>query len=220
MHKNYLILMKLSLCFYSLFSQVTAYCETPPPSGCFDFSAPVKKPLRDTMPPLNVTDTSESGHLQAPQKGIWGSARGKVGYSIQYVYNQLLDHYTIKDPKRVKLKVYPQEKEGVQDFHVVMVTAITPIMDIHWEENWSYVISEGNEKAPKTIVISYQKTGGTQYIPHLCGSIVLKALSANSTDVYLYEEVNALGKRSPEATVQGHFGTLATLRKQKATAHQ
>src|SRR5690348_2712088 len=100
MNKNYPILLKASLCFCSLFLAVDAFCEAPPPTACFDFNAPVKKPLRDTMPPFANQDTSESGRLSSPKKGIWGSARGKVGYSIQSIYNQLLDHYTIKDPKR------------------------------------------------------------------------------------------------------------------------
>jgi hypothetical protein len=50
-------------------------------------------------------------------------------------------------------------------------------------------------------------------MPHLCGSILLTAINSNTTDVYLYEEIDALGKRSPKDTVEGHLGTLATLRK-------
>jgi hypothetical protein len=186
--------------------------EPPPASHCFNFDTLIKEPLRKA-PELNPKkDATASGKLPAPKGGFWGLARGIVNKPIGKLYEQLLDHYTIKSPEKVKLKVYPQDRDGYQDFHLVMVSAHTPIMDIKWEEDWGYVIKEGTKQEPKSIVISYQKTAGTKFIPHLCGSIVLNSKGPNSTDVYLYEEIDALGKRSHQETVSGHVGTLNTLR--------
>ncbi|MEO5970320.1 MAG: hypothetical protein ABIQ95_10375 [Bdellovibrionia bacterium] len=182
---------------------------------CFDFNVPVKAPLKTyNFGKSTNKDTTESGKLPDSKGGIWGSALGKVELPIQSIYQLLLDHYTIKNPEKVKLKVYPQERNGYQDFHVLMVTASAVVFKVNWEEEWAYKIIDGTSANPKKVVISYQKTTGTDYIPHLCGSIVLNSLGPKLTEVYLYEEVNALGKRSPQDTVKGHIGTLNTLRQQ------
>jgi hypothetical protein len=179
-------------------------------TACFDFDKKVTAPLRAPLPAKQGKDTSESG--KTPGKGIWGAMRGEVNRPIQALYHQLLDHYTIKDPARIKLKVYDQERAGYSDFHVVMITLNLPMTTLNWEENWGYATTEGTDADPKRIVISYQKTTGSSFLPHLCGSIVLSATSKDSTDVYLYEEIDALGKRSPDETVKGHRGTFRTLR--------
>jgi hypothetical protein len=193
--------------------------ETSKDPLCFDFSVPVKTPLKAYKgTKAKNKDVTDSGKFTYSGGGIWGSALGKVDLPIQNIYQLLLDHYTIKDPGKVRLKVYPQERPGFQDFHVVMVTVPTPIFNVNWEEEWAYTIPEGTSTSPKKVVVSYQKTTGTRYVPHLCGSIVLNSLGPQSTEVYLYEEINALGKRSPGDTVKGHIGTLETLRRQIASA--
>jgi len=185
----------------------TAIAQT----DCFNFSQDVNDPLH---PPITIkakADATASG--DAGERGYWGAARGVVDKPIQKIYAKLLDHYTIKDPAHSKLHVYEQPNPKFQDFHLVMVTVETPMMDVSWEEQWAYKVLNGTKQDPKKVLISYQKTDGTKFVPHLCGSIVLEQLSATKTDVYLYEEINALGKRSSKDTVKGHLGTLATLRK-------
>lgn len=180
---------------------------------CFNFDTRVTSPLRTPSQSFSKKDDfSASGNLPKEKGGIWGSLGGRVERPIQDLYTQLLDHYTIKDEKKVRLNVYEQERAGYSDFHVVMVKAITPLVDVKWEENWAYLVKEGTRENPKEVVISYQKTTGSKFIPHLCGSIVLKAVTPKQTDVYFYEEVNAFGKRSAQDTVLGHKGTLANLR--------
>ena len=180
-------------------------------STCFDFSQPIKSPLMAPIPMKLKADARASG--TTPSKSVWGAARGIVNKPIQLVYTELLDHYTVKDRNRVKLRVYEQPMAGFQNHDVVMVSLDTPVSKVEWEEEWGYVLKDGTAEAPKDIVISYQKSNGTAFMPHMCGSIEIKSIDANSTDVFLYEEINALGKRSGDETVKGHIGTLATLRK-------
>lgn len=188
------------------------------PAACFDFEAasPISQPLRPPIPLKGRKDATASGTLQG--KGVWGAARGVVNFPIQVVYKQLLDHYTIKDRSRVKLHVYEQEHSGYMAFHLVMVELKpAPMITLNWEEDWGYNLASGTPGDPKKIVISYQKTTGTSFIPHLCGSIVLEARPDGATDIALYEEIEATGKRSSEDTAKGHLGTLATLRKIAST---
>jgi hypothetical protein len=206
------------LCLLMLLNiQIASAAETSVANGlCFDFNSPVKVPLGKSTEFNPKKDFTKSGKFSSPKTGIWGLVQGEVNRPIEKIYEQLLDHFTVKDSKRVKLRVYPQERSGFQDFHLVMVTLPTPLMDVKWEEEWGYVITDGTEANPKTVVISYQKSNGTKYVPRLCGSIVLKFTSPTSTNVYLYEEIDSLGKRSHKDTVQGHLGTLKVLRQGKS----
>lgn len=180
---------------------------------CFDFNHPITSALKDPIPlKKNKKDALASG-ANKEKDFYWGGVRGMVDKPLAQIYTQLLDHFTIKDRSRVKLRIYDQPREGFDKYHLVMVSLETMLATVDWEEQWGYTITEGTPAAPKALLISYQKSDGSKYIPHMCGSIVLKEASANSTDVFLYEEINALGKRSPEDTVKGHIGTLAALRK-------
>jgi hypothetical protein len=202
----------LKIAFLALTAMLTApSVDAAQTAKCFDFKTLVKEPLREPIATLSPKDSTAAGKIEG--KGVWGAARGRVNASIQDVYQRLLDHYTIKDPTRVKLRVYKRTRPNYMDFHMVMVELKpAPMITLDWEEDWGYFLADGTPEAPKKIVISYQKTDGTDYIPHLCGSIVLKAVTPGATDVSLYEEIEALGKRSGNDTAKGHLGTLATLR--------
>jgi hypothetical protein len=211
---NFLFICSLFL-WLNGFLNSSARAESAASPTCFNFNQVVTNPLRAKPYFKSLSkDLTESGKMPTSDGGIWGLAVGKADFSVQSLYQKLLDHYSIKNPDKVKLKIYPQERQGYQDFHLVMVTVNTPIIKVNWEEEWAYAITEGTSTQPKKVVISYQKTNGSHFVPHLCGSIVLSSLGPNTTEVYLYEEVNALGKRSPEETVKGHLGTLDTLRRQ------
>lgn len=95
---------------------------------CFDMNQPIKTPLKSPISAKAGRDASDSGAFG--KKGVWGAARGSVKQPIQEVFQKLLDHYTIKDPEKVKLKVYDQEQNGFMAFHVVMVEAHPLPMEI------------------------------------------------------------------------------------------
>lgn len=123
---------------------------------CFDFSKAITDPLR---PPLQgnaqTRDLSASGNTSSG--AAWGAVRAQVHLSAKEVYDLLLDHYLVKDPKKVKLRIYEQEWKGFSDFHVVMVQVLNPLISIAWEENWAYLIAQGTREDPERVVISYQK---------------------------------------------------------------
>jgi hypothetical protein len=168
-------------------------------------------------------------HNTSETPGVWGATSGVVDLPIQTVYEELLNHYLIKNQKKVKLRVYPQERPGFQDFHLVMVSTPAPDSEqgsknshsstvhnpeIHWEEEWRYILTDGTGAAPRKYLITYEKTSGSSWVPHLCGSMVLTALGRYRTNVDLYEEVVALlSGHSTLETIQNPLGfTLTALR--------
>jgi hypothetical protein len=179
---------------------------------------PGKTPLGDSTggtaiaSPLTADGTA-SGALEAVSDGLWGAAWGSVSAPLQALYSLLLDPKTIKDPEKVRFQFQALKKPPYLDFHVVDLSVSAILFRVEWQEEWAYALTAGTPQAPQGVTISYQKASGTRYLRHLCGSIVLTALTPELTDVYLYEEISAFGKRSSEDTVQGHLGTLQTLRK-------
>ncbi len=190
-------------------------------SACFDFSKKVADPLR-TAPAWKSDrreDVSGRGKVTRHEPGkpksgyVWGQARGVVRKPIRELLNLLLDHNTTKSSKIREINFSKSSDENYFARHVITfeVTALI-FFSAEWTEEWGYAITRGSGMAPERVVISYQKTAGTSHIEHLCGSIVLEMIDANTTDVYAYEEVNA-NQRNDEDTESGLVGTLLTLRK-------
>lgn len=178
---------------------------------CFDWEKGVPAPLKAPVAYNGKKEISKAG---TDKKGfVWGYARGKVAKPISTLYPMLLDHFTVKDPKKVKLRVYDQPKAGYLNFHLVMVTVLNVPLSVEWEENWAYSLLEGTAEKPKKILIQNQKEVGSNFLKHLCGTIILEALTDKETDVFIYEELDAVGKRTEADTKAGHLGTLNTLRK-------
>lgn len=178
-------------------------------SGCFDFNKQITQPLREPLSLSKTGDATENGQ----KNGIdWGAARGIVKKPILEVYKKLLDHRTVKDMGRTRLLTKQIKRPGYLDFHRVDVTVrVFGPITVSWVEEWGYHLAEGTPELPTKIVISYQKVEGTSYIQHQCGSFVLKAQDAKSTDVFLYEQVKA-SHRDAEDTVKMVVGILRTIR--------
>ncbi|MBL7714398.1 MAG: hypothetical protein JNL01_02955 [Bdellovibrionales bacterium] len=185
-------------------------------AGCFDWNKGVAKPLKaavDYPAKAKGKDFSKAGTDKA-KNFVWGYARGKVKKPILKVYEALLDPFSVKDPEKVKVNVYPQEQSGYKDFQLRMVSVKKVPIPVSWEEEWAAAITEGTPEAPKVILIQNQRSSApNKFLRHFCGTLILTADSANQTDVFVYEELDAIGRRSEADTEKGHLGTLATLRK-------
>jgi hypothetical protein len=184
-----------------------------PPRPCFDFSAKIVDPLRPPLPMIPDRDNSAYGTYR---NGIdWAASRALVEMPIAALYAKLLDHRNMKDMKKTTLSTTVLERSGYLEFHhvdvVVLLRALFLKMKIAWAEEWGYSLVEGTREAPRKIVVSYQKLGGTRYLKHQCGSYVLQAHDEATTDVSLYDEVVA-DRRSAEDTRNMQAGILRNIR--------
>ncbi len=182
---------------------------------CFDFNRhkPYVTPLKPPIALLPDKDNSESGEF--PDKVGWGSARGVVAKSISELYEKLLDHYTWKPADKHKLQVTPVVKPGYLEFHDLKVN-LRPFafISIDWEEQWAYALAGGTVTKPQKIVISYQKSGGSDKIEKMCGSVTLTKISPKETDIAFYQELKA-SHQDKDDIVKDELGTLETLRGKK-----
>lgn len=202
--------MKVALFYLSISGFTLASSNVGAATLCFDFNGKVTKPIPEPIGRLESKDATRSGEF--PSERVWGAARGTVAKPIKDVFKKLLDPNTVKNPETQKLEIEVIERPHFYAFRRVKVT-INPFLffTASWTEEWAYDIREGGFENPKSVLILYQKTEGTSHIGHLCGSIWLREINENATDVSLYEEVNAT-RRSAEDTVNGHMGTLRALR--------
>lgn len=186
-----------------------------PPRPCFDFAVKVVEPLRPPLPMIAGRDNSAYGTYR---NGIdWAALRALVDMPIAALYAKLLDHRNLKDMKKTTLSTTVLERPGYLEFHhvdiVVFLRALFFKMRIAWKEEWGYSLAEGTREAPRKIVVSYQKLGGTRHLKHQCGSYVLQAHDEATADLSLYDEVVA-DRRSAEDTRNMQAGILRNIRGQ------
>lgn len=165
-------------------------------------AAPAKYTAKDNPADFG-TDSKEND---------WGQTSGIVDKPIGELYKKLQDPKTIRNSDNTKVDLSSSEpKDFLKLIHQKIVIKPVFFMTVDWQEDWAFSLKEGTKEKPTAILISYQKTEGTSHIKHLCGNILLQALSPTTTGVYLYEEVQA-DRRSAEDVAKGISGTLRTLR--------
>ena len=179
--------------------------------NCFDLTKPSVALIKPAPTKFDsASDPAASG--TDAKENDWGSISGVVNKPILDLYQKLLDPKTIRNGDTTKVEV---ENVETKDFlkKIIQKIVIKPVffITIEWREEWGYGLKEGTPDKPQSIVISYQKLDGTSHVKHLCGNILLQALSPTTTGAYLYEEVQA-DRRSSTDVLNGITGTLRTLR--------
>lgn len=198
-------MLLLSLGF-SLFSSL-AFADKPS-KPCFDFETKIATPLKAA--PTNFKE-DQSNSKEGEQTDS-ASVSGTVQKPILELYQKLLDPKTIRNGNNTKIELKPVEsKNYLKRFTQSIKVNPTFFLTLRWDEEWGFALKEGTADAPKSIVISYEKTSGTSHIAHLCGNIVLQSLSPTSTGVFLYQETKA-DRRNAEDLLKDISGTLRTLR--------
>jgi hypothetical protein len=184
-----------------------------PRRPCFDFTEKIDEPLQPPIPMIAGQDNSAYGKY--PNGVDWASGRALLAMPIGTLYAKLLDHRNLKDMKKTTIATTVLERAGYLQFHhvdiVVSLRALFLRLKVAWTEEWGYSLVEGTRDAPRKIVASYQKLGGTRHLKHQCGSYVLQAVDDATTDLSLYEEVVA-DRRSAEDTRDMQAGILRNLR--------
>jgi len=203
---------------------VTSAGTAPPfePSGpCHDFRQSIVAPL---VPPLPLVMGQDAHAFGTYASGVdWASGRVVLDMPIEAAYTALLDHRNVKDMARTTLATTALDRPGYLAFHlvdvVVTVRALFVKVRVAWTEAWGFALAEGTAQAPRRIVASYQKVAGTSHIRRECGSYVLQALEPGTTDLAMYEEVQA-DHRTARDTSNMHRGIVANLRQSARQARE
>jgi hypothetical protein len=177
---------------------------------CFDFNTKVVTALRPPPASASAGDVVEAGERAGDI--IWTKVRGQIAKAPTRVLALLLNHETMRNPKIDAMTVKKLVSSQYLARHSVSYEVRPfPLVKVRWTEEWGYAVAEGTDQAPTAWVISYEKTEGTSYIEHFCGSIVLRRLSDTLTDMYRYEE-SKITRHGQSDQTKGLKGLLAKLR--------
>ncbi|HET6347015.1 MAG TPA: hypothetical protein VFH51_18915, partial [Myxococcota bacterium] len=177
-------------------------------------------PPEPLAPVLGVSDASTRA-VRAEAAGDfatgihWAAVQGRVSRSVPELVRDLETQDARKSDRDNNMTLTPVPDPTFlarQEVHFSFKPL--PLVEVEWTETWAYAVTRGTVDQPETVVVAYEKTRGTSYIPHLCGSVFLQARGPHSTEVTWYEEVKAT-RRSAADTLNG---IRATLRKLHATA--
>ena len=184
--------------------------------NCFNFGHKITQTLRAPVSDLGAVDHVLSGEFSDPEHEgqHWAAVRGRVPAPISDVFAFIVNPETTRgrqvDEMEVK-KFATTDPLYLQHYDIHSVVKPFFFLTIEWDMEWGVSLVGGTVGDPKSILASYEKVRGTSHIPHLCGDILITSVDPKSTDVYLYEEVQATG-RSEKDTTNGLLGTLKTLR--------
>lgn len=181
-------------------------------AACFDFSKKVERAM--TVPtawhPSAVNGIQEASGEYATGV-VWAAVRGSVGRSVAGLVQDLQTQDARKSDRASDMTISPWP-DPIHLAHQKIHFSFTPVpfVDIEWTEDWVFSLLHGTVTAPETVIVAYEKTAGTSYIPHMCGSVSLTQGDGGRTDVIMYEEIKAV-HRSATNTLDGIRGTLRKL---------
>lgn len=176
---------------------------------CYDFSQKVVTPRR-ALPPdalgreLQRAGTSSSGF-------IWAEVRGEVKKPIRKVLELLIDHENTRADSDEAIATPVKSEAYLALQEVKFRTSPIPLLTLRWTEEWAFALSRGTPAEPEEIVVSYEKTEGTSFIEHMCGSIVVRRTGETTTEVFWFEEAK-IPHRSAEDTRDTIASILKVLR--------
>jgi hypothetical protein len=177
---------------------------------CFDFSTKITTPLKPA--PTQFEKGQDISKLTEGDSFDSARVSGRIEKPILALYQKLLDPRTIRADEDIEIKVKTTESKDYLK-RITQSIKITPVffITLEWNEEWVYALKEGTPEAPKSIVISFEKTSGTSHIQRLCGNYVLQSLGPTLTGVFIYEEMGA-DRRDAKDILNDITGTLKTLR--------
>lgn len=177
---------------------------------CFDLSTRVTAPRRQSLAlPADGSDASDAG-----RRGelVWAQRRGVVKRPIERLRAFLEDPRHFKDSKVDEMTLRPLPPGPLLTrYQVHSLVRPFPLVTVEWTDEWASTLIEGTRERPDTVVIAYQKVDGTSYIAHFCGTLVLKRIDDQTTDVAQDEEASITG-RSHEDMQRGLAELVDTLR--------
>jgi len=180
-------------------------------ANCFNFEQPITKLVRKTIALKKNSVATKWAKLRGDI--IWSAGRQVVKQPILKVLNRVREPMLTRNKENTEVKVKRIKSPHYFDLQKVSVEVdATFFLTIEWVEVWAYKILKGTPKKPLKVLVSYEKISGTTYIDHKCGQVQLTAVNPGSTDVYLYEEIDA-SHWDEEDAVKSHIGTIGNLKK-------
>ena len=165
--------------------------------GCW---GPVETVFPDGVEPLEnntAPEVSEDGpeyvdFTWGEDDGLyWVHGRGLIHAPMVDVVAALSDPAVVQDRRGVDEWALTDAVEAEYDPSFAIVNTTREIITVEWTVTWRGLVVVGDAEEPEVFAMRYQKTDGSSLIDTMEGSIVVRALSDDRTEIQLIEHLAA-----------------------------
>lgn len=173
-------------------------------AGCFGNERttfpPGLEPLEENTAPLpEALDGDPYPETIVYAKGetdnySWAHGRGYIHASIGRTWEAFRDIEVIVDDPSVDSWSTTENVEEGYDFSYRIRNVVHDVITVEFDITWRQSAVGGSVQDPDTVGIAYQKTWGTEFIEMLRGSIVLRPVTDDVTEVDMVEHLDGYGR--------------------------
>lgn len=136
----------------------------------------------------------------------WVHARAYVHAPLARTWEALRDPLVDVDDGRVDDWSITYDVEDGYDYSYRIHNVSEDIITVEFDITWRHGAVEGTVDAPELVAIRYQKTNGTEFIDMLRGSIVLRPVDDEVTELEMVEHLQAAAGGTPE--IEAYFNDV------------
>lgn len=136
----------------------------------------------------------------------WVHARAFVHAPLASTWEALRDIEVCVDDGRVDDWSVTWDVEEGYDYSYRIHNVAEDIITVEFDITWRHGAVEGSVDDPELVAIRYQKTNGTEFIDILRGSIVLRPVEDEVTELDMVEHLDGAAAGTPE--IEAYFADL------------
>ncbi len=188
-------------------------CRKPEP--VFIPSPDLLAPLEEVNLAPEVPADGDNGHPEGVtfasgqfEDGIyWAHAKANIAAPVSTVWTCFQDPETVVDRREVDEWSVDFDVEPEFDFSMTLHLIVVDFVTVDYDSLWLEEAVEGPETAPTRVVVTWQKSDGTNFIKLLSGSAVLTDDGDDVTRLELIAWLEASSR--DEQTLVSYLGDLA-----------
>ena len=140
----------------------------------------------------------------------WAHGAGYIHASVSDCWSAIQDPEVVVDRQRVTSWTVETDVEPEYDVSFVLHETSEDIVTVEFDVTWIQGRTAGEEGAPTAVVGRWAKTGGTELIYLLEGSIELTELESDVTEISLMEHLDTPGSDETDIypVLQGLFDSI------------
>lgn len=154
--------------------------------------APTVKPIDGDPYPEILSVAAGQGHIDEDGNEVyWAHARGHIKADLATVWGaaQVID--VCVDRREVNAWTVTQDTVPEFDVSFTIHNTVHDILTVNYDTTWVFELQEGSEDAPELVMAQWDKTEGPKVIDILRGSLVLRAVDDQVTEIELMEHLKA-----------------------------
>lgn len=129
----------------------------------------------------------------------WINARGYVHAPIEKVWEALQEPDVVIDRRKVASWTVQKGVLPGAEASFRVNNTVHDLIKVEFEVTWQAGVARGTAEAPEVVAAVYRKTGGTNVIKLMAGSIVARRVSDSVTELELIEHLDALMRAGESA---------------------